>query len=684
MTRRSPARPQPLRRARSAASATPVRPGRLVDELRRYQAELRIQNQALRFSQADAEAASERFATLFAHVPLALMVVDERTQVLQHNARALALFRPLESDPPLVFLLPFVEPGMASQVEQGIECACREGASVLHELTFLSGIDGRFTGDLHIACFDDAEQPSLVCAIIDQSPLLEQRRALQANQRMLTERNEALGQSQAQMAAIIDSSLDAIVSVDERLCISVCNPAAQSLFDCGAAQAIGRGLDVFLPTAAQALRQGEVEQTVRLGEMDARTLDGVQVPVEVSVSRQRNPDVATLFLRDLRMSKELERRRAVLEAQLLESQKMQAIGTLAGGIAHDFNNIIAAILGNVALAMQDAGNEGPVGVSLAEIDRAARRARDLVRQILTFSRHEPPRRCSVMLARIVQDAARLFHVTLPPHIQLRQAISSEPLWVMADATQIEQALLNLCTNAMHAIGDHAGYIAVELEADHGASPPQALLRVRDTGSGIDPETLQRIFEPFFTTKPVGQGTGLGLSVVHGIMQSHSGNIAVRSAPGEGSEFVLRFPLCAQAPVAQAPAVATASAARRTGHRVMYVDDDEALVFLVQRALRRRGYIVTTYGDPKDALVALGDDSNHVDLLVTDFNMPGYSGVELIRDALRIRPALPVALASGYVSPDIERDALAAGARALLHKPNDIDELCAAMQALLDG
>jgi CheY-like chemotaxis protein/anti-sigma regulatory factor (Ser/Thr protein kinase) len=280
-------------------------------------------------------------------------------------------------------------------------------------------------------------------------------------------------------------------------------------------------------------------------------------------------------------------------------------------------------------------------------------------------------------------------------LQVRMDPTTPP--VMADATQIEQILLNLCTNAIHAIDRQSGRIQIELghslrgpddtvERRSGLRGHHIRLSVRDTGPGMDESTLQRVFEPFFTTKPVGQGTGLGLSVVHGIMRAHQGSVQVRSNPGQGSTFTLYFPVSdrpmALTPVAQAIAP-PANAALGRGQRVMYVDDDEALVFLVKRLLTRKGYAVTTFTDPRAAAQSLRRDPEQCDLLVTDFNMPGYSGVDLLRDVRLIRPSLPVALASGYVTPEIERDALAAGARALIYKPNDVDELCGTVQKLLD-
>jgi len=678
-----------------------VSTARLVDDLRHYQSELEIQNRALRFSQSAAEDAYERFVTLFSNVPLALMVVDDSGQILENNARALALLRPVESDPPLTYFQPLVSGNDLDAMQKGFATARIEGACELNELIFAGGSNGTITGDLHISRIDtnQDEHTVFICAIIDQGPLLAQRSALQASADTLQQRNTELLQSKTHLAAIINSSLDAIICVDRDQHIIVFNPTAATLFRCPADQAIGKPLVTFLPDAVRALSYSDITSHAQLGEMLGTTTEGDTVPLDISLSFDHQPDgdIVTLFARDLTAQKKMEAHRTTLESQLRESQKMQAIGTMAGGIAHDFNNIISAILGNVELAREDVNLDSSVSTSLAEIDKAARRARDLVRQILTFSRNEPPHRVPVQLAEVVMETAKLLKVTLPPQVDLLMDIDPQTPPVMADATQIEQVLLNLCTNAIYAIGKRKGTIRVELgyslrsltdpsERRSGLRGQHIKLTVSDTGAGMSEAVLQRVFEPFFTTKPVGQGTGLGLSVVHGIMRAHQGSVRVQSTPGSGSTFTLFFPV----PVGvaqlssgvmttpQPPANTTAG----SGQKVMYVDDDEALVFLVRRLLTRRGYDVSTFTNPKLALETLRANPKHAELLVTDFNMPGYSGVDLIRDVAQLVPSLPMALASGYVTPEIERDALAAGAKALIHKPNDIEELCDTVQKLL--
>lgn len=705
-------RPAPAAR-HPLSSNTPAES--LVANLRAYQAELESQNKVLRYSQAVAESAYERFETLFASVPLALMVVDEHDMVVQANSMAHRSFQPTERDRPLIALIPFVCQQDAQRVREAFVQAQDLGHSEAKEVVFLINDTSRITGDLHIAHIEapqtsGAPLSQFLCAVIDQGPLLAERQALQHSALTLQQRNEQLHASEKRLEAVINSALDAIICVDQHQRITVFNPTAAALFQCSASDALGSTLDRFLPDAAQALTFAQLTTQALLGEMTALTASGKELAVEVSVSFERHAEgeTTTVFARDLTGRKKAEAHRSELEAQLRESHKMQAVGTMAGGIAHDFNNILGAILGNVELAKADCAADSPVLESLLEIDKAGRRARDLVRQILTFSRNEPPQRSAVSLAEVVHDTERLLRVTMPPAIELHMHLQAGLPPVLADVTQVEQALLNLCTNAVHAIqgqDSERGSIHVEaatVQPDQRLSERLGLapidyvaLTVRDSGPGMDATTLERIFEPFFTTKPVGQGTGLGLAVVHGVMRTHEGGVDVQSTPGQGSRFTLYFPVAAghapsppaASPVAPAPLPATATTEAPTPRHkphVMYVDDDQALVFLVQRLLRRRGYEVSGFTDPHEATAALRETPHRYDLLVTDYNMPGFCGVDLVREARMIRPDLPVALASGYVTAEIEQAALLEGAQALIHKPNDVEELCATVQRLVGG
>jgi len=388
---------------------------------------------------------------------------------------------------------------------------------------------------------------------------------------------------------------------------------------------------------------------------------------------------------DITDRKHADEARARLEAQLRESQKMQAIGTLAGGIAHDFNNILAAILGNVALAQQQAGLDPAARHSLEQITTSAVRARSLVQQILAFSRRQPQRLVRQPLRPLVEEAVRLLRPILPALVELEVTLADAPLTVEADATQLQQVVMNLCTNAWHALQGQAGRVTVGLGAVFiDAEAAQRLgelqpgsfahLWVSDSGCGMDEATRLRVFEPFFTTKPVGQGTGLGLSVVHGIVTAHHGAITVASTPGQGSRFDIYFPLVAEAALVASTAAAESAPAHHPGRNVAYVDDDPVMLLMVQGLLQRSGYHVTCFDDPRDALVALRAQPEAFDLILTDYNMPGLSGLDIARELAAFRPDLAVVISSGYVSDELLAAAAQAGVRRVMQKEYTLEQL----------
>ncbi|WP_457329762.1 response regulator [Rhizobacter sp. P5_C2] len=396
---------------------------------------------------------------------------------------------------------------------------------------------------------------------------------------------------------------------------------------------------------------------------------------------------------DIHERKEAESELIRYETQLRHSQKMESIGTLAGGIAHDFNNIVGAILGNSALALEAVGADHPAGALLREVHKASMRARMLVRQILTFSRREPQELQTQSLQPVVDETHQLLRATLPAGIDLQTRIADDVPQVQADATQVQQVLMNLCTNAWHALQGGVGRICIGLDGVVLDSPTcqrlgglrpgrHAHLWVSDDGVGMDNATRERIFEPFFTTKPVGQGTGLGLSVAHGIVVAHHGAIEVESAPGVGTTLHLYLPVADTAGAAAlAPRVQRVAAAGH-GQRVFYVDDDETMVIMVERLLAREGYQVRTFNEAALAVAYVREHPQDVDLLVTDYNMPGSSGIELARELSRIRPDLPVVLSSGYITDELRAEAREVGVRGLLEKENTFEELGALVARLL--
>ncbi|HKQ84387.1 MAG TPA: ATP-binding protein [Steroidobacteraceae bacterium] len=392
--------------------------------------------------------------------------------------------------------------------------------------------------------------------------------------------------------------------------------------------------------------------------------------------------------------REGEEARARLEAQLRQSQKLEAIGTLASGIAHDFNNLLSAILGNVELAVHDTEPASPARTSLGEIRKAGLRARDLIRRIVAFARPQEANTRPLQLAAIVEEALQLVRVTLPATVKVKADLHIEAPPVMVDSAQIEQVVFNLCTNAYQAMPNHVGCIDVSLsvrDVDATAAAPDAALRagryvclrVADTGVGMSPETVHRIFEPFFTTKPSGEGSGLGLSIVHGIVRAHGGVINVESAPGRGTSFHVFLPADTRAQAPEpAPEPVAMQCERGADQHILYIDDEEALVFLMQRLLERRGYQVSGFTDPAAAMEVFMADDARFDLVITDQSMPGRSGTDLARQMLAARPGTRIVLVSGYLRPEQIEAAKSIGIQEVVLKPNTVDELVATVHRLV--
>lgn len=394
------------------------------------------------------------------------------------------------------------------------------------------------------------------------------------------------------------------------------------------------------------------------------------------------------LLTDVTDRTEAQEARRRLEQQLSEAQKMESIGTLASGIAHDFNNVLAAILGNARMANEDLedGNQTEVSLCLDQIIKASDRARNLVDRILSFSRRDAVRSLVQPLLPVVRESLSLLRSTLPAGVQLLECIDDPEASAEIDRTQMEQVLLNLCTNAWHALGDKGGRIEVRLGTvvlDAAASIPLGLLpgrhvrlSVQDDGMGMDEQVRQRIFEPFFTTKPVGKGTGLGLSVVHAIVRSHDGAIGVHSEPGQGTRFDVFIPASFSATVS-APASRPGpqpDSERSCGERVLLIEDDLLMSSMLKKLLARHGYGVSHHSDTELAMAAVRADPQAFDVLVTDYNMPHHSGLEMITAIRRIRPGLPTILISGYVSDELRASAAAHGVRHVLEKTRSLDEL----------
>jgi signal transduction histidine kinase len=396
------------------------------------------------------------------------------------------------------------------------------------------------------------------------------------------------------------------------------------------------------------------------------------------------------LLRQLRKLEAGEAEKAALEARLQKAQRLESLGTLAGGIAHDFNNILGAILGFGEMAQQHAAPGSDMRRYIDRVMQAGARARVLVRRILDFSRAGVAERVPVHIQAVVEEALAMLRPTLPEAIRIDARLGAGTAAVMGDGTQLHQVVMNLCTNAVQALGD-AGAIEVLLERErtasarpvlHGELAPGTCVRlvVADTGAGMSPEVLQRAFDPFFTTKKVGEGTGLGLSMVHGIVTDLGGAIDIETAAGQGTRVTVWLPVCSES---EAPAVRPDPAwPRGNGQVVMVVDDERPLVELAEELLAELGYEPVGFDSSERALEVFLADPQRFDAVLTDEMLPGLAGSELAARVLAVRPGLPVILVSGNVGTALEQRARDAGVVALLRKPLGLQELAESLARTL--
>ncbi len=460
-------------------------------------------------------------------------------------------------------------------------------------------------------------------------------------------------------------------------------------------------LEAFSPADRERVR-ADIRRVVAGQKIDppeytALRKDGTPFPVRIlagSILREEIPVGVRGVVIDLTDIRRAEEDRKRLETQLQQAQKMEAIGTLAGGVAHDFNNILAVIIGNANLLELSESLSAADRGCLRQILAASVRARDLVRQILAFSRRGTQEKILVNLKPVVKETAQFLKSTLPSAIEIREAIAADLPPVMADPTQMQQVLMNLCTNAAHAMeGTPTRRLGIRLDAVRLSEEELRFepdieaghfvrLAVSDSGCGIDPRIRERIFEPYFTTKPAGKGTGLGLSVVHGIVRHHGGFIRVESEPGLGTEIQVFLP--AARPLAtDAPHPAAPVAIPHGEGVVLFVDDEPALAEMGLQMLSCIGYTPEIRTSPLEALEAFRAHPRRYCAVVTDLSMPQMNGIQLARRLREIHPGIPVALCTGFSDPGAEVRARAAGVAAFLYKPLTLADLANALKTLLE-
>jgi PAS domain S-box-containing protein len=508
---------------------------------------------------------------------------------------------------------------------------------------------------------------------------------------------DTLRESEERYRLLVENSHDLIAEVDARGTILFASSNHEAITGYTPAELMGTSFFAHLPPEELPTLQAKFAGDCQKCQYRYHVRPGAWHWFESSRRNFRTTageERVVIVTRDITETRRAEEARKNLEGQLHQAQKMEAIGTLAGGIAHDFNNILTGILGNVQLAEFDLASEHPARAYLSDALKACNRARDLVAQILTFSRRREQQRVVTRLGPVIKEALRLLRASLPATIDIRLDIDDDSPPVLCDPTQMHQVLMNLGANAAYAMREAGGVLAVslravEVESAMIAQHPQlrtgrtVCLSVRDSGCGMDAATRERIFEPFFTTKAPGEGTGLGLAVVHGIVLNHEGVIGVDSQPGAGTVFHLYFPV-----IATAESKSTAEPGllpRGRGERILLVDDEPAVVLIGGRMLARLGYRPLAFTSSTEALAAYRADPAGIDLVLTDSTMPDITGVELARQVYALRPGLPLVITSGHLRTDDVDQARQFGVHCFVEKPFSLSTLAETLhQALHPG
>ena len=446
-----------------------------------------------------------------------------------------------------------------------------------------------------------------------------------------------------------------------------------------------RNRQTFLHSIEELFRQGQSSAL----EIEISDTEGLRIPFLLNIRKLALEN--ELFL--ITVGTDLTERRKI-EEQLRQAQKMEAIGTLAGGVAHDFNNILSAIFGYTELAKLEAGEHQKLQDYLTGTHKAAQRARELVSQILAFSRKTRSEKFPLQLSLIVKEALKLLRSTLPSTISIRQEIDSEHI-IIADPTEIHSVVMNLCTNAFHAMENSGGILSVSMKERviiypmnfSGATIKPGTyvqLTIEDTGVGMSETTRQKIFEPYFTTKAPGTGTGLGLAVVHGIVTGHSGFITVYSEPGKGTAFILYFPVAFERPTHIITEEPRLSGQRGGSETIMLVDDEEDILKYYSELLERFGYRVSAYASSLEAFEAFKENPKAIDLVITDQTMPGWTGDRLGREMLNIRSDIPIIACSGFSRSLTRKEFIETGFKDYFQKPIEAEPFLERIREILDN
>ncbi|MDF3066272.1 MAG: sensor histidine kinase response regulator [Polyangiaceae bacterium] len=515
---------------------------------------------------------------------------------------------------------------------------------------------------------------------------------------------QTIRERDARLDALVTSAMDAIVSLDDAQRITLFNPAAEKMFRCSAAEALGSDFaDLISPQHREAQRE-QISDFVQsglasrrmgmVGELRGVRSNGEEFPLEASISQctVQKRQLITLILRDASERRRAEDDRLKFLSQIQQTQKLESLGVLAGGIAHDFNNLLMAVLGHADLALDALPRSSEAREDLAEIRRAAQRATELCKQMLAYSGKGRFVIQAVELQKVVEEMLHMLRVSISKNAILKLSFAPNLPSVDADASQLRQVIMNLVINASEAIGERSGVITLctgAMDCDRGylseawldEQLPEGMyvfIEVADTGSGMDAETRSRIFDPFFTTKFTGRG--LGLAAVLGIVRGHRGAIKIYSEPGRGTTLKVLFPVSQRAPEREEGSLVRGIYEGRG--TVLLVDDDESVRAVGRKMLERIGFAVVTAADGAEAIARFRERADDIICAIVDLTMPHVDGAETFRELRRMRPGVRVILSSGYNEQDVTQRFVGKGLAGFIQKPYQLSTLVSVLQEVL--
>jgi len=512
----------------------------------------------------------------------------------------------------------------------------------------------------------------------------------------LLESHEQLKQSEEKYKILFERTADAIYIYDpDTTNIIDANSATSKMYGYSREELIDLPCMKFsteIKESASSIYKIRKEDKITFNQRLHRKKNGAVFPVEVNsyAITIGNKNFMFAVSKDITVQKRGETDKKALEKQLHQLQKNEAIGALAGGIAHDFNNILFPIMGFAEILDDDISNDSPLKESVNEIIMGTQRAKELVKQILTFSRQSEQEIKPLKPHLIIEEVIKLIKSTIPASIEIKQSIDPECRTIMADPTQVHQIVMNLITNAYHAMPDMGGVLSItlknvdfnnslmELRLDAG---PHILISIEDNGIGMDQNTINKIFDPYFSTKPVGKGTGLGLSVVQGIVKNYGGDIEVKSSPGNGSLFNIYLPSYETGSIPEGEIKNTIYP--KGNEKILIIDDEAPVRRLQQKILERLGYDVDTSESSKEALNQILNHPNRYDLIITDMTMPEMTGDILSQEIKKINPDLPIIICTGYSEKLTPERASAIGIDEVLFKPIIKAQLAQTIRNILD-